>query len=313
MRRPHWTPVVAAAAALALGGCGDPPASPTTAPPASSAPVTTPTTVPVTSAPTVPVTTAAPPTTLAGGGWAEAPVVTSPWGALGWWDGEGWVDALEQPGVDLRGRYRLLGLLGSDGAQVDSVGEYCQVELGGTRPLPELPWGAGDPFPVWSLALSAPWEVGTATVLEADAAHVAVVRQHLAVQGLVVETPTIVSAIGADLAGDGVPDTILVAEEIADPVSLLPTAGDYSVVLVIPDGDPEQSSFVLGGEAVVLDPEAGDIPFLLRVPAVADLNGDGTLEVAVASAYYEGVGIGVFGQVEGVRGLGQVLGAGCGA
>ena len=315
MRRPVWTPLVAmAAAALLLGACSDSsrPLSPTAS--VSTATDTTPatsTTVRTTVAPT----TSLPPTstTLAGGGWAEVPVITSPWGALGWWDGSTWVDAVDQPDTDLTGRYRLLGLLGSGRADADTVGEYCSEEVGGVRPYPELPWGEGSPFPAWALALSAPWDLGSVEVFEAEAGHVDVVSEFFSSRGFEVEEPRIVQAISADLFADGTPDSVLVAESIGDPVSLLPTVGDYSVVMILPDGDLEASPLLLGSEVVVRDPESGEIPYTLRVPAIADLNGDGTLEVAVASAYYEGQGINVFAQVEGIRGLDPVLGAGCGA
>lgn len=317
MRRPHWTSFVAVVAALALTACGDsgtpadstmPTTTVSTGPSPSTAPTVTPSTLSPESTTSLPVDT-----TLAGGGWAEVPVVTSPWGALGWWDGSEWVDAVDQPDTDLTGRYRLLGLLGSDGATVETVGETCHEGTGGVRPYPEIPWGEGSPFPAWSLALSAPWEVGSAEVFEAGADYVAAVGEFFATRDFEVENPTIVQAIRADLSADGTPDAVIVAESIADPVSLLPTVGDYSVVMVFPDDDPQEAPLLLGSEAVVRDLESGAIPYTLRVPAVADLNGDGTLEVAVASAYYEGQGVNVFAQVEGLRGLNSVLGAGCGS
>jgi hypothetical protein len=323
MRRPSWSPLAPFVVVMLLAAaCGDPDSSnqptvgsstvaPTPTPTMSSS--TVPSTPPSTLPPESSTTSQAVATTLAGGGWAEVPVITSPWGALGWWDGSAWVDAVEHPDADLTGRYRLLGLLGSDGATVDAVGETCHEGTGGIRPDPQLPWGEGDPFPTWSLALSAPWEVGSVATFEAGAEHVAAVSDFFASRGFEVEEPRVVQAIRADLFADGVPDAVIVAESIGDPVSLFPTAGDYSVVLILPDEDPEASPLVLGREVVVREPEGGDIPYTLRVPAIADLNGDGTLEVAVASAYYEGRGINIFAGSEGIRGLASVLVAACGA
>jgi hypothetical protein len=315
MRRSHWTFFVAVVAALALSSCEDsgPPSETTeptitsTAPTTSPVPSTAPSTAPPETTTSLPVAT-----TLAGGGWAEVPVITSPWGALGWWNGSAWVDAVDQPETDLTGRYRLLGLLGSDGATVDTVGETCHESTGGVRPYPEIRWGEGSPFPTWSLALSAPWEVGEVEVFEPGAGYAAAVSEFFASRDFEVEDPTIVQAIRADLFADGTPDAVIVAESIGDPVSLAPTVGDYSVVMVFPDDDLEDGPLLLGSEVTVRDLESGSIPYTLRVPAIADLNGDGTLEVAVASAYYEGQGISVFAQVEGIRGLDSVLVAGCG-
>lgn len=292
-----------------------------TTPATSGDPITTvvPTTVAPTAPPTVVTTPTSAPTTvpvattLAGGGWAEKPVITSPWGVLGWWEESEWIDARDYPDIDLTGRYRLVGLTGSDGAEVDSVGETCHEDAGGVVRLPELSWGEGSPFPVWSVAVSAPWALGEVeTVDQASAEYVDYVRDFLSDRGLEVEDPRIIQTIQADLHGDAVLDLILVTEAIAQPVSLQPTAGDYSVVLVVEDGDLEDEIWVVGGEALVLDPERGEIPFMLRVPAVADFNGDGTLEIVVAHAYYEGQGVSLFDFVEGRRGPVQVLSAGCG-
>lgn len=320
MRRHHWRPLATILIlALLVGGCGDTPSAESTSPESTAAPTlpadssTVPSTSPSTSPPQTSTTTAPVSTTLAGGGWAEVPVITSPWGALGWWDGSAWVEVTDHPDADLTGRYRLLGLLGSDGAEAETVGETCHEEVGGIRPNPELPWGEGSPFPAWSLALSAPWEVGTVEVFEAETAFASAVSRYFAAADFEVENPNIVQAIRADLFADGAPDVVVVAESIGDPVSLAPTVGDYSAVMVFPDGDPEASPLMLGSEVVVRDLETGEIPFTLRVPAIADLNGDGTLEVAVASAYYEGQGINIFAEVEGLRGMNSVLVAGCGA
>lgn len=320
MRRHHWSSLTTILVfALLVGGCGDSSSAESTSPQSTAAPTipadssTVPSTTPSTSPPQISTTIAPVSTTLAGGGWAEVPVITSPWGALGWWDGSDWVEVTDHPDADLTGRYRLLGLLGSNGAEVDTVGEVCHEEVGGVRPNPELPWGEGSPFPAWSLALSAPWDVGTVEVFEAGTEFAAAVSRYLASANFEVESPNIVQAIRADLLADGTPDVVIVAESIGDPVSLQPTVGDYSVVMVFPDDDPEAGPMLLGSEVLVRDLESGAIPYTLRVPAIADLNGDGTLEVAIASAYYEGQGINIFAQVEGLRGMNSVLVAGCGS
>src|SRR5690606_28685980 len=92
--------------ALLVGGCGDSSSAESTSPQSTAAPTipadssTIPSTTPSTSPPQTSTTTAPVSTTLAGGGWAEVPVITSPWGALGWWDGSDWVEVTDHPDAD---------------------------------------------------------------------------------------------------------------------------------------------------------------------------------------------------------------------
>jgi hypothetical protein len=48
------------------------------------------------------------------------------------------------------------------------------------------------------------------------------------------------------------------------------------------------------------------------VGAVADLNGDGRMEVVLSTAYYEGVGVDVWEYVDDDLGLTPQISAGCG-
>jgi hypothetical protein len=85
---------------------------------------------------------------------------------------------------------------------------------------------------------------------------------------------------------------VIVTERIADP-GLYARAGDYSFVLLRR----------LVGEAVVTTVVAESVPDLTpnttpfvqshRVAAMADLNGDGRMEITVANRQYEGAGVAV--------------------
>ncbi len=85
----------------------------TAASPVTTNPTTTTTTIPSTTT-TVPPTT----TTIADleGNWADGPLVTTDFVALGWWDGSEWLDA-EAEGSPPGGRRR--GLPGSGGRHAE--------------------------------------------------------------------------------------------------------------------------------------------------------------------------------------------------
>lgn len=242
-------------------------------------------------------------------------MVASAWGALGWWDRAGWVSASDVPDTDLAGRYRMIGLGDELEATAASVGTFCGPEAGGEVPLPDLPWGEFDPIPEWSLAVSAPWELQPRLEVigsRPDAYRAATV-DFLAGRGLTVADPEIVQLLRTDLQGDGTDEVIMVAESINEPASLFAAEGDYSVALLRVVVDGEVQTAVLG-ESVVTDLAEDEVPFILsfRVPAVADLNGDGTMEIALMSAYYEGSGLEILEYVDHDSGPVSVLGVGCG-
>ncbi len=60
---------------------------------------------------------------------------------------------------------------------------------------------------------------------------------------------------------------------------------------------------------------ASDNPYILShsVAAVADLNGDGTMEIVVDAVYYEGSGTTAYEYIDDDLGPQPVLGGGCGA
>ncbi len=300
---------------LVVVACAGPETTPTTIAPTTVAPSTTvavtATTADVATT-TMPTTTT---TTTVEGEWTEVPVVASAWGVMGWWDGTVWVDAIDEPDVDLVGDYRMLGVGYEEVAEAVEVGEYCEVEAGGVVPRPELPWGEEFPIPDPAIALSAGWDLGPSVeVLDGGAdPYVAVVSEFLADRGLEVESPNLAQVLRVDLDSDGVDEVIVVAEEIAQSPSLFASEGDYAVTLLRSvDGD-EVVTHVLD-EWVIAEVDFPDeVPFIVssRVVAVADLNGDGSSEVALAGAYYEGSGIQVY-DFDASSGPTAVLGVGCG-
>lgn len=303
-------------AVVLLAACAGTDPAPTTTSGATAASVTAspPITTTIRSTTTSTPASTSVPDTIMPGDWAGVPVVASAWGVMGWWDGSRWIPAEEDPDVELRGDYRMLTLEEDVVAEAGTVGEYCEIEAGGVVPRPELPWGDPDPFPEPALALSAGWDLGPSVeVVDGDPdVYVEEVSRFLSSRGLDVPEPNLAQVLVVDLDGDGTDEVIIVAEEIAQAPALFASPGDYAVTLLRSVVDEEVETSVID-EWVLAEVDPDEVPFIVssRVMAVADLNGDGTAEVALASAYYEGSGIQVY-DYSATSGPGAVLGAGCG-
>ena len=127
--------------------------------------------------------------------------------------------------------------------------------------------------------------------------------------GVTQPDPWVVQAVRADLDGDGTTEVIVVAEQMREPGTIGAT-GDWSAAFV---------RRVVGGEVRTTMLDAYVVPTgegfhhieLHRIGAVADLNGDGRMEIVVNRVYYEGESALVYEYgVEGVAT--EVLSAGCG-
>ncbi|MEC8391859.1 MAG: hypothetical protein VXZ58_03135, partial [Actinomycetota bacterium] len=116
--------------------------------------------------------------------------------------------------------------------------------------------------------------------------------------------------IRTDLEGDGVDEVIVGAERILGSL-ISPSPGDYSILFLRKIIDGEVIQQLISGDVHV-----GEVSGMLsfsRLIAVADLNGDNRMEIAVQYGYYEGSSTGVLEYKNDVEGLQLVLGVGCGA
>ncbi|MGH8871324.1 MAG: hypothetical protein ACRDWS_05060 [Acidimicrobiia bacterium] len=299
------TTTTSLASATTSAGTTTPEAGPTT-----SLGAATTTTVAETTTTTVPTTT----TTSAAveGNWSDTPIVAAGFGALGWWDGEGWVQV--EAGT-------ALPVVGGEDYQVALLG--LEAIIGGGAPTTscdpldnpgvvfENEQVLGDwPGPV-GVAISAPWILVPHLVeeIEDDGTYAAFAGELLAERGLNVPDPVIKQLLQIDLEGDGVNEVLVVAEDVTN--GLFAEDGDYSIAFLRRTVQGAVNTAILGESVIV----TADDPYVssFSVGAVADLNGDGKMEIVLTSAYYEGIGVEVWEYVDDDLGPIPQIAAGCGA
>ena len=258
---------------------------------------------------TVPATT-----TTAGveGNWSDTPMVAAGFGALGWWDGEGWAQV--EPGTPLP-------VAGGEDYQVAFLGLEAIISGGAPTILCEPLENPGVileneqllgdwPGPL-GVAISAPWILVPHLVqeIEDDGTYTAFAAELLAERGLNVPEPAIKQLLQVDLEGDGVNEVVIVAEDVTD--GLFAEDGDYSIAFMRRTVQGDVRTAILGDSVIV----TADSPVVdsFSVGAVADLSGDGRMEIVLTSAYYEGIGVEVWEYVDDDLGLIPQISAGCGA
>ncbi len=116
--------------------------------------------------------------------------------------------------------------------------------------------------------------------------------------------------IRTDLEGDGVDEVIVAASTMPDD-PLETEADDYTILYLrkLLDGDVETA--ILGVHVAEEEGPFGWVTF--QVAAVADLNGDGLMEIVVGGNVWEGGFLQVFEWIDADLGLIEVLECGCGA
>lgn len=262
----------------------------------TSAPTTTTTTTaPTTTTTTLPPTTT---TTLLEGNWAAQPlVVTGDWGgmALGWWNGSQWLQVEQGTSLPVTGgeSYQV-ALLGSDAIVIGSSPHELGCDISPDTAQPGIDVDdenalyapiddeQGHRLAISGVAISAPWDLTPHHVgpgeAHPDLETIAV--SLLSDLGFETDSAPIVQTVDADLDGDGAIETIVVVEdtELGNEMS-----GVYSLVFVVGAGD---SPPIVVEESVIPADESG-FPASFRVGAVADLSGDGLMEVILDGLAWE--------------------------
>ncbi|GIV97509.1 MAG: hypothetical protein KatS3mg057_2166 [Herpetosiphonaceae bacterium] len=134
----------------------------------------------------------------------------------------------------------------------------------------------------------------------------------LATQGIEQPDVHITKILRTDLEGDGVDEVLINATRLIGGAPLpQAAAGDYSLVALRRVAGSEVETITVAAEYHFEDQQPA-APSEFVLDGVFDLNGDGTLEIIISHAYYEGGGISAYaidgGQVEAI----PALSIGCG-
>jgi hypothetical protein len=243
-------------------------------------------------------------------------VVVAPEGILGWWDGSAWVrsDSGAAPPVSGGESYALVQL-GADGTAIGSApGPGCGIGDPGP-PIVDLGVdGSPDrlaPVPIGLLGVAEP-HPRPVTALGDRAEYVQIAQELAAARGLSADGVT-VDVQRADLGGNGTDEVLLRVERISDPQTLFAAEGDFSIVVLRQVIDGQVQTTVLH-ESVAAPGDDVATPFVEvgRVAAIADLNGEGRMEVVIQRRYYEGSSTQVW-ESDPSGGVHGILDVGCGA
>jgi hypothetical protein len=261
----------------------------------STVPAATSTTViaTTTSTPAATTTSVAPSTTTSAavaGNWSDTPLVAAGFGALGWWDGTGWVQVEPTTALPVAGGedYQV-ALIGQDAIVTGGPPTILCDPVNNPGVVLENEEILGDfPGPL-GVAISAGWVITPHLVerLEDDGTYSAFASELLAERGLDVPDPTLKQILQVDLEGDGVNEVLVVAEDVTE--GLIAQDGDYSIVFMRQTVQGAVRTSILGESVVV----TASGPFVLSysIGALADLNGDTVMEIVLTAAYYEGIGV----------------------
>ena len=158
----------------------------------------------------------------------------------------------------------------------------------------ELKAGVAIQTPNWNPVPRTPRAISTQ-----DPTYVSLIRNILMSAGLKKPRVNITEAYKIDLDGDGQDEAVLVASNFKHGVSELTgvghatAAGDYALVLIrkIVAGKVQNIFLV---KDVRHGTNEGGLPRGYHISTIADLNGDGRMEMALYSAYHEGSSSDIF-------------------
>ena len=265
--------------------------------------------------PSTTTTTEATTTTTVGpleGTWADEPLITTGFGAIGWWDGSEWRDAATEGELPVEGGedYQVVVLDELSRTTAGPPTTVCEpLQLIGVE-LEDPDLLGSYPGPV-GVAVSAPWPMQP-YLFEAiadDGTYAGFASELISARGMDVPEPTIKQLFRTDLEGDGVNEVLVVAEEVTQGLLLEP--GDYSIAFMrkVVDGEVQT---VIFEETLVFDEQdrfAGAHAF----GGALDLNDDGRMELIVGSAFFEGINVAIWEYANDDLGAVQVLQTGCGS
>jgi hypothetical protein len=164
----------------------------------------------------------------------------------------------------------------------------CPHSIWSAKRKPELKNGVAIQAPSWNPLPRLPQAIDPK-----DEAYVQIVSDILKAAGIKKPDVRITQGYKIDLDGDGNDEVVIAANRYAKGMHELSgtsnetSPGDYTLVVVRKKtGDKVENIFVV--KAVWLKAEEGPLARGNHISAIADLNGDGTMEIVMYSAYHEG-------------------------
>lgn len=136
-----------------------------------------------------------------------------------------------------------------------------------------------------------------------------IIKTFLARKGLPKTPVKIQQIFKVDLEGDAQDEIVIAGTLYKNGVSPSAAAGDYSFVLVRKVSGKKVEEILLDGDFIKKDVKFG-APNSYKISAIADLNGDGKMEIVVFGEYYEGAFSSVY-EISGNKAA-KVLETGCG-
>jgi hypothetical protein len=255
----------------------------------------------------------------AGSALTGTPLIVGPESVAGWWSGGEWVDAnggVSQVPVKGGESYKLVRLGDPIVTAAGSAAkEGCETNPGTAKiDIPGLvrKFSDGEPPPIAISGVNDPRPRAVEILNPQSKLYKDAAARLLKERGIDDPDADVVQVVKADLDDDGKNEVIVVAERLADPESLFARVGDYSIVFARRVVAERLATTVVEEYIPVARPD--ETPFITsqRVAAIADLNGDGRMELALSGRYYEGAGVN-FHELKGDGTIPEVLRSGCGA
>ena len=230
-------------------------------------------------------------------------------GLLGGVQNGKWVEAKRvAPLLKNKTEYILLGtngvpgdkLIGEKPQTLEICEDYFEVSFGG-----ETKNGIG-------IGSAAKWNLmprGVKEISKTDATYLKIVGDFARSKGIAKPIAKISQGFRVDLDGEGIEEVLLAATNYRNKLVARANAGDYSFLLLRKIFGGKAQNILIAGEFYPR-PNSFSAPNEFSIQAIADLNGDGRMEIVMHTAYYEGAGSGVY-DVSGAKPK-KVLGTGCG-
>lgn len=195
-------------------------------------------------------------------------------------------------------------LKGGETYKVFGLTESASSELTGESPAAEVPCEEFYSVSIKperkinavALGSSLNWNPSARPIVKIEnnsAAYQKVVAETLASKNLVKSAPKATQIFQTDLDGDGTNEVVISTSSFNKGLTSRGDVGDYSFILLRKVVDGKAKNFILSGDFVQKASNA-DAPAEYKISGIADLNGDGKMEIIVFARYYEGSWVEVF-------------------